>query len=79
MVIDMYPAHILESGEVQTVREHCRSTAELAARALRPIGLTQSAYLDRTAGFSGTKALRLFPGQAHQPGKANHPRFQKEE
>lgn len=45
MVIDMYPAHILESGEIQTVREHCRSTAELAARALRPIGLTQSAYL----------------------------------
>ena len=31
MVIDMYPAHILESGEIQTVREHCRSTAELLA------------------------------------------------
>ena len=45
MVIDMYPAHTLESGEIQTVREHCRSTAELAARALRSIGLTQSAYL----------------------------------
>lgn len=41
----MYPAHILESREIQTVREHCRSTAELAAKALRPIGLTQSAYL----------------------------------
>ena len=31
MVINMYPAHILESGEIQTVREHCRSTAELLA------------------------------------------------
>lgn len=41
----MYPAHILESGEMQTVREHCRSTAELAARVLRPMGLTRSAYL----------------------------------
>ena len=41
----MYPAHILETGERQTVREHCRNTAELAANALRPLGLEKSAYL----------------------------------
>ena len=41
----MYPAHILETGERQTVREHCRNTAALAANALRPLGLEKSAYL----------------------------------
>lgn len=41
----MYLAHIRESGEKQTVREHCRSTADLAAKALKPIGLEHSAYL----------------------------------
>lgn len=41
----MYLAHILESGEKQTVREHCRNAADLAAKALRPIGLEHSAYL----------------------------------
>lgn len=35
----MYPAHIRETGERQTVREHCRNTAALAANALRPLGL----------------------------------------
>ena len=41
----MYPAHIRETGERQTVREHCRNTAALAAAALRPLGLEKSAYL----------------------------------
>ena len=41
----MYPAHIRETGERQTVREHCRNTAALAANALRPLGLEKSAYL----------------------------------
>lgn len=41
----MYLAHILESGEKQTVREHCWNAADLAAKALRPIGLEHSAYL----------------------------------
>lgn len=41
----MYPAHIRETGERQTVREHCRNTAALAANALRPPGLEKSAYL----------------------------------
>lgn len=41
----MYPAHIRETGERQTVREHCRNTAALAATALRPLGLEKSAYL----------------------------------
>ena len=41
----MFPAHIRETGERQTVREHCRNTAVLAASALRPLGLEKSAYL----------------------------------
>ncbi len=41
----MYLAHIRESWEKQTVREHCRNTASLAAKALKPIGLEHSAYL----------------------------------
>lgn len=41
----MYPAHICETGERQTVQEHCRNTAALAAAALRPLGLEKSAYL----------------------------------
>ena len=41
----MYPAHIRETGERQTVQEHCRNTAALAATALRPLGLEKSAYL----------------------------------
>mgnify|MGYP002588107472 FL=1 len=41
----MYPAHIRENGERQTVQEHCRNTAALAAAALRPLGLEESAYL----------------------------------
>ena len=41
----MYPAHIRENGERQTVQEHCRNTAALAAAALRPLGLEKSAYL----------------------------------
>ena len=41
----MYPAHIRETGERQTVQEHCRNTAVLAASALRPLGLEKSAYL----------------------------------
>ena len=41
----MYLAHIRENGVCQTVREHCRNTAALAADALRPVGLEKSAYL----------------------------------
>ena len=41
----MYPAHIRETGERQTVQEHCRNTAALAAAALRPLGLEKCAYL----------------------------------
>ena len=41
----MFPAHIRETGERQTVQEHCRNTAALAATALRPLGLGKSAYL----------------------------------
>ncbi len=41
----MYPAHIRETGERQTVREHCRGTAALAANTLSSIGLEKSAYL----------------------------------
>ena len=41
----MYPAHIRETGERQTVRAHCRNTATLAAGVLRPLGLEKSAYL----------------------------------
>ena len=41
----MFPAHIRETGERQTVQEHCRNTAALAATALRPLGLEKSAYL----------------------------------
>ena len=41
----MYYAHIHETGAHQTVREHCRNTAALAAAALRSIGLEKSAYL----------------------------------
>lgn len=41
----MYPAHIRETGERQTVREHCRNAAAYAAKALRPIGLGETAYL----------------------------------
>ena len=41
----MYPAHIRKTGERQTVQEHCRNTAALAAAALRPLGLEKSAYL----------------------------------
>lgn len=41
----MFPAHIRETGERQTVQKHCRNTAALAATALRPLGLEKSAYL----------------------------------
>ena len=41
----MYPAHIRETRERQTVQEHCRNTAALAAAALRPLGLEKCAYL----------------------------------
>ena len=41
----MYLAHIRQTGEQQTVREHCRNTAAFAAKALAQIGLRNSAYL----------------------------------
>ncbi len=44
-VMLVYPAHIRPNGERQTVREHCRNTAALAANALRAIGLEKSAFL----------------------------------
>ena len=53
----MYPAHIRETGERQTVREHCRNTAALAANALRPLGLEKSAYL---AGLLGCGADAVY-------------------
>ena len=34
----MFPAHIRETGERQTVQKHCRNTAALAATALRLLG-----------------------------------------
>ena len=38
-------AHIAKPDERQTVQEHCRNTAALAAAALRPLGLEKCAYL----------------------------------
>lgn len=41
----IYPAHIRQDGTVQTVAEHCRSTAALAGEKLRAAGLYSTAYL----------------------------------
>lgn len=44
----MYPAHIRKVDDkkyVQTVEEHCRGVAEIAAELLRDIGLEKTAYL----------------------------------
>ena len=65
----MYPAHILESGEIQTVREHCRSTAELAARALRPIWLGFCMILENVKRNSDNIWKRL-PGGMKPSGAA---------
>lgn len=48
-MLDIFPAHIRDYGkpteEVQTVREHCQSTAYLAGEAAKSIGLKDTAYL----------------------------------
>lgn len=41
----VYLAHIAESGEEQSVKDHCRNAAKYAAKALKSIGLEQTAYL----------------------------------
>lgn len=45
----IYPAHLRPEADgsvsVQTVQEHCRNTAELAARCLRGVPLSNAAYL----------------------------------
>lgn len=38
-------AHIAADGREQTVEAHCRNTAEIAAKALLPIGLSKTAFL----------------------------------
>ena len=45
-----YPAHIRRDTDgapllEQTVEEHCRNTANYAARALEPAGLSSGGYL----------------------------------
>ena len=46
---DFFPAHIRDYGKptetIQTVREHCRNTADLAGKAAECIGLKDTAYL----------------------------------
>jgi len=40
-----YPAHINQDGTVQTVRQHCMNTAEIAKKSLTGLGLCETAYL----------------------------------
>lgn len=41
----VFPAHIREDGEIQTVAAHCRETGEIASFALSCLGLGQAAWL----------------------------------
>ena len=40
-----FPAHINKDGSVQTVRQHCKNTAEIARKNLNRLNLSDTAYL----------------------------------
>ena len=44
----IYPAHIRiedDKETIQTAQEHCQNTAKYASEALKPVGLSSTAYL----------------------------------
>lgn len=75
-----YLAHIRRdlSGKttaVQTVEEHCRSTAKYAAQALEPVSLTASGYLAgliHDAGKYTASFQKYLVHQIGQRGSVNH-------
>ena len=75
----MYPAHIRENGEIQTVREHCRNTAALAAETLNFIGASNAAHLAGLLHDMGKckeefrrYLLKAANGEAVARGSVNH-------
>ncbi len=77
-----FPAHIrLGEGDpaVQSVQEHCRETAQIAAETLRAIGLGSGAYLAGLLHDAGkfTQAFRYYlecaaRGEPVSRGRVNH-------
>lgn len=78
--MDPFPAHIRHStdgtsGSVQTVREHCRNTAQYAAQALEPVFLSASGYLAGLVHDSGKYTERFkdyILNQSGARGSVNH-------
>jgi CRISPR-associated endonuclease/helicase Cas3 len=80
---DVFPAHIRDYGkpteEVQTVREHCQSTAHLAGEAAKHIGLKDTAYLAGLIHDTGKYTdnyrrylLKAVAGEKVARGSVNH-------
>lgn len=75
-----YLAHIRrdlseKTTAVQTVEEHCRSTAKYAAQALEPVSLTASGYLAgliHDAGKYTASFQKYLADQIGQRGSVNH-------
>ena len=53
----MYPAHIRETGERQTVQEHCRNTAALAATGARVLLCDFDPQANATSGMGVDKTV----------------------
>lgn len=78
--MDHFPAHIRRSadgtsGPVQTVREHCRNTAQYAAQALEPVFLSASGYMAGLVHDSGKNTERFkdyILNQSAARGSVNH-------
>lgn len=78
--MDHFPAHIRRgsdgaSGPVQTVGEHCRNTAQYAARALGPVFLSESGYLAGLVHDLGKYTERFkdyIQNQSGARGSVNH-------
>lgn len=62
-----YLAHIAEDGREQTVKEHCRNTAEYASYCCKSIGLENTAYLTGLMHDLGKESVAF---QEYIKGKA---------
>ena len=75
----LFPAHLRDDGIIQTVAQHCRETAEIASKALGPLGLSTMAKIaglmhdaGKTTDKYKTYITEAAAGRPVQRGSVNH-------
>ena len=75
----LFPAHLRDDGIIQTVAQHCRETAEIASKALGPLGLSTMAKMaglmhdaGKTTDKYKTYITEAAAGRPVRRGSVNH-------